>query len=309
MLEKEEEFTSGFVAIVGAPNSGKSTLLNKLLRRKIAMVAPKPQSTRHRIAGILTERNFQIIFWDTPGYHASERVLNKEMIARTLSAVRDSDVCLWLVDGIRRGASHELTGELVRSLLGEKKVLIAVNKADAVPRAEILELKNSLEEEFPEAVVAEVSAKTGYRLRSLKKSLAGLLEPGEALYPDDALTDQPVRVIASELVREAVFRLTEKEIPYSTAVTVDEYREAGDPARKDSAKTYIAATIHVEKENQKRIVIGKGGSKLVSIGKLAREHIERFLGEEVFLELFVRLTRDWSKNLKSVRDFGYGDKL
>jgi GTP-binding protein Era len=296
---------SGFVAIIGAPNAGKSTLLNRILDQKVAIVASKPQTTRHRILGVRTWAGAQAVFWDTPGYHSSERVLNKGMVARTLAALADSDLCLWLVDGKRQGPEHDDTLALLKDLPAGKGLLIAINKLDLAGAEAVGALSEALAADFPETKVLSVSAKTGRGTPALTEAIIALLPEGPALYPEDALTDQPMRQIAAEFVREAVFRLTREEIPYSTAVTVDEYLE---PSEGGDAKTYIAVTIHVEKENQKGIMIGKNGSLLQAIGKEARLNIERLLEGPVYLKLFVRITKDWSKNPKAIREFGYGDE-
>lgn len=299
---------SGFVAIVGAPNAGKSTLLNFLLDEKVAIVSRKPQTTRHRILGILTGKEAQMVFWDTPGYHSNAKALNQEMVSRTLSALHDSDVCLWLVDGKRMGQEHLETRGLVAGLPKGKGLLIAINKSDVMAPDELRSLKGALSGAFPGTRVLAISARTGKGVGLLKKGITRLLPRGPALYPGDALTDQPMRLIASEFVREAVFECTREELPYSTAVTVDEYLE---PVPSEGGglpgKTYISVTIHVEKENQKAIMIGKGGARLQAIGTMARRNIERLLGGPVFLKIFVRISKDWTKNRKTIREFGYGD--
>jgi GTP-binding protein Era len=309
MEERAGSAKCGFVAIIGAPNAGKSTLLNRYLDQKVAITAPKPQTTRHRILGVRTEARLQIIFWDTPGYHSSEKALNRGMVSRALAALADADVCLWLVDGRRRGAEHAEVLELVKGLPPEKGLVAAINKTDAISAGALSELAAALSGALPGRRVLPVSAKTGRGLGALKRALARLLPDGPLLYPDDALTDQPMRLLAAEFVREAVFRLTRQELPYSTAVTVDEYTEPAAPeGGREAGKTYIAATIHVEKENQKAIMIGRKGALLQEIGRTARLNIERLVGGPVYLELFVRITKDWSRSLKTVRDFGYGDK-
>jgi GTP-binding protein Era len=301
----ERPHKAGFVAIIGAPNAGKSTLLNYFLKEKLAIVAAKPQTTRHKILGIITEENFQVIFWDTPGYHVSERLLNKEMMSRTLSALTDADVVLWLVDGRKQGRDHEAVRELILKTQKEK-LLIAISKADLVEKTALDEIATKVAEEIKDCPVFQVSAKTGKDMDRLKSSLVELLPESGPFFPEDVFTDQPMRLIAAEFVREAVFRLLRNELPYSTAVTIDEYRE---PAKSDSGlQTYIAATIHVEKENQKGIMIGNRGLMLKEIGTRARLALEKMIEGPVFLKLFVRVTKDWSKKKSSIHEFGYGDK-
>jgi GTP-binding protein Era len=280
--------------------------MNHFLGEKVAITAAKPQTTRHKVLGVLTEPGFQLIFWDTPGYHLSERLLNREMLGRTLSALADADVVLWLADGRYQGSEHEATKELV---LGSKKenLVAAISKSDLASKESLSELKELIRSELGTDKVIEVSAKTGANMGELKKLLVASLPIAPPLYPDDTLTDQPMRLIASEFVREAVFRLTKAELPYSSAVTVEEYKEAAPDAMPPRFKTYIAATIHVEKNNQKMIMIGNRGQMLSKIGISARESLEKLLGNPVYLKLFVRVTKDWSKKKSSIKDFGYGD--
>lgn len=293
---------AGFVAIVGAPNAGKSTLLNYVLGEKIAIVTAKPQTTRHRILGVMTEDDAQLVFWDTPGLHTPGQVLlNQEMMSRAMAALEDSDVILWVIDGLRQGAEHKTAREIVSANKGRRPVVVAVNKVDAASdKAAILPLIKEAQEASGSDIIVPVSAKTGDGVRLLLNELTKLLPENPPFYPEDALTDQPERVIAAEMVREAVFKLTSQEIPYSTAVTIDEFRE-------ETGLVSIAATIHVERESQKGVIIGAGGSMLKKIGQSARHNIERLVGEKVFLKLFVRTTRDWSKKKSTLLEFGYGD--
>jgi GTP-binding protein Era len=292
---------AGFVAIVGAPNAGKSTLLNRLLGEKVAIVTPKPQTTRHRILGVLTRPGAQLIFWDTPGLHEPGRLpLNREMMNRALAALNDSDLALWVVDGWKRGREHQLALEAVRPL-GPGRVLAAVNKIDALPdKTALLPVLAEIEAAVRPAALVPISAKTGDGLAALEGEIIKLLPENPPFYPEDALTDQPERVIAAEMIREAVFRLTSREVPYATAVTVDEFKAEGNLMR-------LSATIHVERDSQKGIVIGAGGARLKSIGQAARRELERFLGTRVYLQLFVRATRDWSKKRSALLEFGYSD--
>ncbi|MDR1035383.1 MAG: GTPase Era [Deltaproteobacteria bacterium] len=294
---------AGFAVIFGAPNAGKSTLLNRILGEKVAAVAAKPQTTRHKILGVLTRPMAQLVFYDTPGYHESEKLLNQGIVSRAVHALADADVVLFLVDGMRRGEEHEAAMELVKAK-ERSKLVCAVSKSDMLSEKRMRPLTSEISYAFPGAPVIPVSAKNGNNVGRLIGLLSDRLPPSPALYPDDTLTDQSMRQIAAEFVRESVIRHTREEIPYATAVTVDRYEE---PVKTGLRKTYIAATIHVEKDNQKVIVIGAGGRKLQAIGTAARENIERLVGGPVFLELFVRTTRDWSKRKASLQDFGYRD--
>jgi GTP-binding protein Era len=299
--EAGEKHRAGFVAIVGAPNAGKSTLLNSLLGEKVAIVTPKPQTTRHRIRGVLTRPGAQLIFWDTPGLHEPGKLaLNREMMNRALAALNDGDLVLWVVDGLRRGREHRLALEFLRPL-APGRLLAAVNKIDAVAdKTGLLPILAEVEAEARPAALVPVSARTGDGLAALEREIIKRLPENPPFYPEDALTDQPERVIAAEMIREAVFRLTGREVPYAAAVTMEEFKDEGGLVR-------LSATIHVERDSQKGIVIGAGGSRLKKIGQAARLELERFLGARVYLQLFVRATRDWSKKRSTLLDFGYSD--
>lgn len=291
---------AGFVAIVGAPNAGKSTLLNYVLGEKVAIVTPKPQTTRHRILGVHSTEEAQTIFWDTPGLHTpGAALLNREMMNRALTALEDSDLALWVVDALRRGAEHATSLELLSQ--SRRPMIVALNKVDAAPdKAALLPLIKEIEEAAHPRVIVPISALTGDGVASLMAAIVEILPENPPFYPGDTLTDQPERSIAAEMVREAIFKLTSQEIPYSAAVTVDEFKDEGGLIR-------IAATIHVEKESQKGVIIGKGGAMLKKIGQSARFSIERLVGGKVFLAIFVRTTRDWSKKRSTLLEFGYGD--
>lgn len=301
MSAEQKPYRAGFVAIVGAPNAGKSTFLNFVLGEKVAAVTAKPQTTRHRILGVMTEAEAQIVFWDTPGLHeAKQGLLNREMMNRALAALEDSDLALWMVDATQRGREHKTALEVV-SGIKNRPLIVALNKVDALAdKSLLLPLIKEIEEAVSPKVIVPVSAKKGDGVQNLLAEIVKFLPESPPFYPEDTLTDQPERVIAAEMVREAVFKMTSQEIPYSTAVTIDEFKE-GD------SLVSISATIHVEKESQKGVIIGKGGAMLKKIGQTARINIERLVGAKVFLKLFVRTTRDWSKNKSTLLEFGYGD--
>ena len=292
-------FKAGFIAIMGAPNAGKSTFLNKILGEKIAIVSPKPQTTRHRILGVLTEEAAQLVFWDTPGLHESRSLLNQEMQARALAAMEDSDLVLWMVDAVKRGPEHKLAKELV--MQSHRPLIVAINKVDLLPdKGQLLPLIDELQKSVTATAIVPISAQKDLGLSSLLSEVRKVLPESPHLFPVDTLTDQMERTIAGEMIREAVFQLTSQEIPYATAVTIDEFSE-------EETLISIAATIHVEKESQKGVIIGKGGQMLKNIGSQARQNIERLLDCKVFLKLFVRTTRDWSKNRRSLLEYGYGE--
>jgi GTP-binding protein Era len=292
-------FRSGFVAIIGRPNVGKSTLLNRILGEKIVITSDKPQTTRNRVQGIHNLPGAQIVFIDTPGIHQARSRLNRYMMEEALSSVTGVDVVLLLVeaDGLGRGRD-----DLLLEVLGGigVPVILVVNKIDLVRKENLLEGIASQSAHFPFREIVPISAATGDGVELLVKLVAGLLPEGVAYFPDDILTDLPERFVVAEMIREKVFRLTRDEIPFSTAVAVESFTE-----RPEKGLVSIAATITVEKDSQKGIIIGKRGDMLKRIGTLARKDIERLLDTKVFLELFVRVSRDWRDDRRMLKEFGY----
>ena len=292
----QKEHCSGFVGIFGAPNVGKSTLLNLVLGEKVAITSPKPQTTRHRILGVLTAPDHQIVFLDTPGIHQAQGLLHHELVNQALSAMSDVDLILFMVEPGRREQDENL---VIKALAKTKKpIILAINKVDRMKKPDLLPLMEHYHHILPLAAVVPISALTGDNIPALLEELVRHLKPGPQYYPPDTLTDQPERLIAAEMIREQVFRLTGQEIPYSTAVTVEEFNESPKIIR-------ILATIHLERDSQKRIVIGAKGSKLKEIGTAARAQLEKLLGVQVYLELFVHIQKNWSKDPHALRRFGY----
>lgn len=290
---------SGFVSIVGRPNVGKSTLLNRILGRKIAAVTPKPQTTRRRLLGIKTRDAAQILFLDTPGIHASRDLLTERMVERAVESLREADVALLVVDA---GAGLTAADRDVARRLpaGSKPVVVAVNKIDAVAsKAALLPLLAALGELLPDRPVVPVSATTGENVEELLRTLEGLLPEGPRFYPPDELTDEPERGIAAEIIREKVMLATRDEVPYAVAVSIDAFAE-----KPEKRLVVITATIHVARESQKPIVIGERGARLKGIGQAARRELEALLGTRVFLELFVRVQADWTSRPARLREFG-----
>lgn len=297
--EKHSDFKSGFVAIVGAPNAGKSTLLNHVLGEKISITSQKPQTTRNRIIGVVHRPFSQIVFIDTPGVHRATTKLNIRIVDTALSALGDVDVALILVDVSNPDPDSE--SFIVKRLKKKKRgVILALNKIDLVNKSVLLAVIDKWAKAYPFDAVVPISAKHGDQVEELLDSMERLLPEGPPLFPEDTLTDMPERFIAAEMIREKVFRLTGQEIPYSTAVTIDSFSK-----KKKGALVIINATIHVERASQKGIIIGKGGTKLKRIGESARKEIERMAGAKVFLKLFVHMQKDWSKDTKALRKFGY----
>jgi GTP-binding protein Era len=295
----DPDFTSGFVAIVGAPNAGKSTLLNRMLGEKISITSKKPQTTRHRILGVLHRASAQIVFIDTPGVHAASRPLNVRIVETALSALAEVDLVLVLVDVARPDTASE--GLMVKNLKqGQRPVVLALNKIDRIGKAPLLKIIDQWSALYPFDAVVPISATLGTQVERLLAVMESLLPAGPPLFPDDMLTDLPQRFLVAERIREKVIRFTGEEIPYAAAVTVESYKE-----EKGGALIHIHAVIHVERESQKGIIIGKGGAKLKQIGQAAREDIEAFLRTKVFLKLFVRVEKNWSRDTKALRRLGY----
>ncbi|RLC07700.1 MAG: GTPase Era [Deltaproteobacteria bacterium] len=290
-------FKSGFVTIAGAPNAGKSTLLNRVLGEKISITSRKAQTTRNRILGVVHRPSAQFIFLDTPGVHHAKDTLNVRMVDIALSAISDVDLILFLIDISAPDSDSEMI--VVEKLKKQKKpVILAINKIDLVKKPVILTVTDKWADAYPFEAIVPVSAKHGDQTDALLGAMESVLPDGPPYFPTDVMTDMPERFIAAEMIREKVFRFTGQEIPYATAVTVDSFSE-----NKKLVK--IHASIHVERDSQKGIVIGKGGTKLKKIGEEARKEIERMVGTGVFLKLFVRVQKNWSRDTRALRKFGY----
>ncbi|MFA6008848.1 MAG: GTPase Era [Desulfobacteraceae bacterium] len=291
-----EKFKSGYVTIAGAPNAGKSTLLNRLLGEKLSITSRKPQTTRNKILGVVHRPTCQMIFLDTPGVHMTNSALNVKMVDIALSTFGDADVLLLMIDVSDPDKPSE--EYLVKKLTNiGKPVILGLNKIDSVKNVELPAIRNHWAGVFPFKSIISVSAKHGDGVDELLAEIEKYMPEGPALYPEDQLTDLPERFFTAEMIREKVFRLTGQEIPYSAAVTVDSFSEQGDLVK-------IHATIHVERDSQKGIVIGKGGSKLKQIGEDSRKEIEKLLEKRVYLKLFVRVQKNWTKDSKAIARFG-----
>ncbi len=293
------QFRCGFVALVGRPNVGKSTLLNTLVGAKVAIVSPKPQTTRTRLLGIKTFPNAQIVFVDTPGVHRhAGSLLNKRMVETALTAVQDTDVIVFLVDA-HRGVTPE-DEAIAQRLSGVKaSVLIGVNKIDLVPKVALLPLLERLAALLPERAIIPISARSGENTQELLNAISAALPVSPALYPDDELTDQSERVIAQEIVREQLFLQTYQEVPYATAVVVEEFHE-----QEEKPLLVIRAVIYVERSSQRAIIIGERGRRLKEVGQRAREQLESFFACKVFLELFVKVVKDWTNSPRILHELG-----
>lgn len=292
---------AGFVAIVGAPNVGKSTFLNEVLGFKLAITSDKPQTTRHRLLGVHNQPGLQAVFIDTPGLHQARRALNRRMVDTALAALKDVDAVLFMAEASAKGLAQ---GKEVAQILaqGSKPVVLALNKIDLIrDKSALLPLLEQASAWGDWAACVPVSAQTGDGAELVLKELMALLPQGEPLFPEDVITDLSERFLVGELIREKVFRLTGQEVPYSTAVTVDQFLEP----ENDSRPIAISATIHVERDSQKGIVIGKRGAMIKRIGSEARQDMETLLGHAVFLDLFVRVEPKWSRSDKGLGKLGY----
>ncbi|MGQ9670340.1 MAG: GTPase Era [Desulfosoma sp.] len=294
------EIPSGFISLVGAPNVGKSTLMNQILKEKISITCPKPQTTRNRIVGIYNTPRCQMVFVDTPGIHRARDTFNKILVDIALATLKDVDVVAFIADVTARSVDLDRFALQAMETLSTPVVLV-LNKVDLVKdKTLLLPLMQRYVEQRDFAAVVPVSALTGDGVPELLAELERRLPKGPRYYPEDLVTDQPERFLVAEIVREKVFHLTEEEVPYATAVTVDAFKEGPE---KNLIR--IEATIHVERDSQKGILIGKGGGRLKEIGRLAREDVERVLGCRVYLGLHVRVQKNWRRDRRVLREFGY----
>lgn len=299
LQENIKIFRSGFVAIVGAPNVGKSTLLNQMMGEKISITSKKPQTTRNQILGVVHRPASQLIFIDTPGIHKATLPLNIRIVDAALSALGNVDIVLIMIDVAKPDPESEAF--IIKKLEKiNKPVVLVLNKIDLVKKPALLNIMDRWSKAYPFEAIIPVSAISGSQIDELIEAIESLLPEGPRYYPEDTITDQPERFIAAEMIREKVFRLTGQEIPYSTAVSVQSFSE-----ERNGALVKIHATIHVERSSQKGMIIGKNGSRLKMIGTEARKEIERMVGAKVYLKLFVRVHKNWSKDPKALRRFGY----
>ena len=295
--QNENNFRSGFVGIIGAPNAGKSTLLNQVLGQKISITSKKPQTTRDRILGIVNSPKSQIIFIDTPGIHKSTTLLNKRIVAQAMLALEDVDVVLFMVDASSRNYSAE---KLIISQFKKtsKIIVLALNKIDLVKKAQIYTLVEEFQQLHDFKAIIPISAKNNIQVKNILEEVEGSLAKGPRLFPEETFTDVSEKFMVKEIIREKVFRLTGMEIPYSSAVTVDSFEV-------EKKLIVIHASIHVIRDSQKGIIIGKKGSMLSQIGTKARKDIEQMTGQKVLLKLFVKVTKNWVDNPRILDEFGY----
>ncbi|MFS0561752.1 GTPase Era [Terribacillus sp. 179-K 1B1 HS] len=296
----EKEFRSGFISIIGRPNVGKSTLLNRFVGQKIAIMSDKPQTTRNRIQGVLTQDDAQFIFIDTPGIHKPKHKLGDFMVKTAENTMNEVDAVMFMInaeEGYGRGDQFIL--ERLQKV--NNPVFLVVNKIDKVHPDKLLELIELYKDKLDFAEIVPISALEGNNTAHLLETLKGYLPEGPQYYPEDQVTDHPERFVISELIREKVLHLTREEVPHSIAVVI----EAIENRHSTTEKVFIQATIVTERKSQKGIIIGKQGSMLKQVGKLARRDIEMLLGSKVFLELWVKVQPDWRNKQAQLNDYGF----
>jgi GTPase len=292
---------SGFVSLIGRPNAGKSTLVNRLVGAKLAIVSDKPQTTRTRILGVRNYPDAQVVFLDTPGIHRPLHRMNVRMVDVALDTIRDVDVLGLVLDVAEKiGKGDRYVLDLVKDV--KAPVFLILNKIDLIKKTKLLPLLDQFGRDDKFSEIIPVSAATGDNVDRLERAIIDRLPEGPALYPDDYLTDQPERLMAAEIVREKLLQFTHAEIPFSSAVVVDRFEEPESPG--GLLKLYC--TIVVDRESQKPIVVGKGGDMIKRIGTAAREELERFFSTHVFLDLHVRVAADWREDERLLQDIGVG---
>lgn len=306
---------SGFITLIGRPNAGKSTLLNAILGQKISIISPKPQTTRNRILGIYTDDDVQAVMIDTPGVHTAKGRLHRAMVQVAVDAITDADVVCWVLDiskmaeRIEREQDLIYKGELaILQILKQakpEKLSVALNKIDLVNKPMLLPIIAAIQEALPEAELVPISARKKQGVDALLKVWTQQLPEGPAMFPDDQVTDVSERFIVAELVREKIFRQTHQEIPYATAVEIEQWTEEPPQKEGQPPRIEIMARILVERDSQKGIVIGKGGSRLKRIGTAVRHELEKMLGAKVFLALHVSVSSEWTNNPRVLRELGY----
>ena len=287
---------AGFVNIIGNPNVGKSTLMNALVGEKLSIITSKAQTTRHRIMGIVSGEDFQIVYSDTPGILKPSYKLQESMMKFVTGAVADADVILYVTDTVERG--ERSAGIIDRIRQSGVPAIVVINKIDLTTPEALEALVDKWQGELPEARIVPASATENFNIEGLFKTILDLLPEGPAFYPKDTLTDKTLRFFASEIIREKILRFYDKEIPYCCEIEIESYKE-------EPAIDRIAATIYVARDSQKGILIGHKGEKLKRVGQAAREDMEQFLGKKVFLQLFVKVNDDWRNNERQLRRFGY----
>lgn len=299
-MQQNKQFKSGFIAIIGRPNVGKSTFLNRVIGQKIAIMSDKPQTTRNKVQGVLTTDDAQMIFIDTPGIHKPKHKLGEFMLKVSKNALREVEVIMFMVNAEQKlGPGDEYVMEMLKGT--KTPVFLVVNKIDAIHPDEVLAKIEEYRTAFDFAEIIPISALQGNNVDRLLETIKKYLPEGPQYYPADQVTDHPERFIIAEMIREKVLHLTRDEVPHSIAVEIEKIR------RDENEKVHVTASIIVERDSQKGIIIGKRGAMLKDIGIRARKDIENLLGSKVYLELWVKVQKDWRDRSSQLRDFGYRD--
>ena len=297
-MEQNAKHRSGFIAVIGRPNVGKSTLINTLIGQKIAIMSDKPQTTQNRILCILTEPDAQIVFLDTPGIHKPKHKLGEYMVKAAEGTLKEVDAILFVVDATEKMGPGEYY-ILERLQATRKPVILVVNKLDLIEKEQVLPIISRYADKYPFVGVVPISAKAETNLDSLLTEVKKYLPEGPQYYPEDMVTDQPERLIVAELIREKVLQLTRDEVPHAVAVETDEM------TTRPNGDVYIRATIYVERDSQKGIIIGHQGIALKKVSMESRKALEKFFGKSVFLEVYVKVDKDWRSSDKELGAFGY----
>ena len=298
MQSDKKNFKSGYVAIVGKPNVGKSTLINDFMGCKLSIVTPKPQTTRKKIMGVLTKEDYQIVFYDTPGIMDPKYELQKYMVKTAFNAIEDADVILLMAEPFE--PPNDMDKEIFEKLSHFNiPVILAINKVDLVEKDSLIPILSAYSTQFKFAEIIPISALKGISLDLLLTLIVKYLPEGEPFYPEDYMTDYNERFLASEIIREKVFEFYGEEIPYSTTVEIEEFKE------REAGKDFIKAIIYVERDSQKGIIIGKDGKAIKQVGLIAREEIEKQIGRKVYLELWVKVMEKWRKDKRKLHKLGF----
>jgi len=298
MQSDKKNFKSGYVAIVGKPNVGKSTLINDFMGCKLSIVTPKPQTTRKKIMGVLTKEDYQIVFYDTPGIMDPKYELQKYMVKTAYNAIEDADVILLMAEPFE--PPDNMDKEIFEKLSHFNiPVILAINKVDLVEKDSLIPILSAYSTQFKFAEIVPISALKGISLDLLLTLIVKYLPEGEPFYPEDYMTDYNERFLASEIIREKVFEFYGEEIPYSTTVEIEEFKE------REAGKDFIKAIIYVERDSQKGIIIGKDGKAIKQVGLIAREEIEKQIGRKVYLELWVKVMEKWRKDKRKLHKLGF----
>lgn len=297
-MEEKTTFKSGFVAVVGRPNVGKSTLINRIIKQKVSIVSDKAQTTRNRILCIHTDEDCQIVFLDTPGIHKPKHKLGQFMDEAAYQSLKDIDAVLFLISGNeKKGPGDMFVLDKVKD--AGVPVFLIINKVDLMSKEEIFQKITEYNALYPFEQIIPISALNGDNVDAVLDELKKILQEGPKYFPDDMITDQPERLLVAEIVREKLFRCTRDEVPHAIAAYVEEMKPRG------RNKVYIRLTIYVERDSQKRIVIGKNGSVLKEVGEQARREIEKLLGSSVFLDIWVKVKHDWRNKASALSELGY----